>query len=286
MVADFILNLMPQDYTLTFLFFVASAAFIIFAVRTIPYRVVKKVSAGINVNQFSVEKALGVISIFPEAVIIFVLVNSWFHITALYTVIGLNIATILVGLIMLMVVGKQNFFPHIYKPQVFIILIALIVPFMLLYEYGHIDPRTAFVLILSYITYVLFTRIAMNEPAHPVEYSVEIKPLKRSARKTLIPLTLMTASSIALLFLGTEMFIITSKILIVYYEVPKIYLSIILGALLVLPKIKSFNRLIKAHKGVTELYTHEVFYNIASGTALNSILIYTISFTFALITLN
>jgi hypothetical protein len=286
MLDDFIISLVPQNSFLAFIFFIASVLLIILAVRTIPYHVVRKVSPKLGVTQIGMERALGVVSLFPEAVIIFVLVNAWFHFAALYTIIGLNIASVLSALILLIFVGRKNFIPHIYKPKLFLITIGLAIPFILLYEYEHIDPRTSFILILSYFTYILFSKVAMNEPAHPVEYSTKMKLTTQPTGVTITQTLFFTALSLTLLFIGTEIFIIASKILIAHYDIPKIYLAVIMGALLVAPKIVSFYRMIKEQKNMVELYTHEIFYNITSITVLNSVMIYTISFTFALITLS
>lgn len=285
MLDDFIISLLPQNSVAAFLIFITSLVMVIISVRTLPFIIVKKISPKFKGNQFSVEKTLGVVSLFPEAVIIFVLVNTWFHFAALYTIVGLNIATVLSGLILLIIVGRKNFIPHIYKPTLFLITIGLTIPFILLHEYKHVDTRTAFILILCYLTYVIFARIAMNEPAHPIEYSTKMENNNKTTIVTFGQTLLLSGTSLMLLFIGTEIFILTSKILIVHYEIPKIYLAITMGVLLVTPKIVSFYRIIKEQKSMVELYTHEIFYNITSVTLLNSVIIYTISLTFALITL-
>jgi Ca2+/Na+ antiporter len=283
MIAEYIIQFLPENILLFSTLLVVSIAVIIFASRTIPYYIMKTISAGINIKQFAIEKTLGAISTFPEAIIIFTLVQIWLHLTSLYTIISLNIAIIFVGLVTLMFLGKQKFIKHIYKPKLFLIFIALVAPFILLIDYNHVSYQTAFVLIIGYISYMFFSRLAMNEPAHPVEYSVIIKPLKTTARKTLIPLTLLLIAAIILGYVAVEMFILSSKVLIIFYEIPKLIIGLIIGVMLAVPKVKSFHRIITSKKDSPELYTHEVFYNMASGTMANSLLFYTVAFTATLV---
>ena len=285
MIRDLVLNSPPAPLTTVMAVIVVSVFIIIWGAKILPTKIVNHGANLFTPKETTREKTLGVVHFFPEAIIIFTLIQIWFHIAAVYTLLFINIGTILATTIILTYTKTKNIFKNIHKTTWFLLTISIIIPIIVIYDYAPISWNTTFVLILSYAAYVFIAKTSLNEPSHPVYYNPEPIPTKKHSIHHIIIMFLLLSVSITLVVIGTELFIVYTQLAIIYHNVDKVFYAITLATILTLTKTKMFHRSVISNKKYPELYIHEITYNTAATNMTNTLFVYTLSFTYTIIIL-